>query len=221
MDTRSLIDKLLASPAAQGAAGGALSGGIISALTSKGGRKLGGSALKLGGLAAVGALAYHAYSRYRQAQSSPGGAGAGSGGVDLAAVARAARERGFLPPEQGEAEQNVGLLVLRAMIAAAKADGHIDAEEQARIDQRLGQTTLTAEEQGFVLRELTRPLDTQALVAGVDSPELASELYAASLLVLDAPCPRERAYLEELGAGLGLQPALQREIEQSLRAASL
>lgn len=214
MDAKTLIDKLLANPAAQGAVGGLVSGGLLSALTTKGGRKMAGSALKLGGLAAVGALAYKAYSQYKQ-----GGGAAGGKGLDIDSLARLAREKGFLPKAEDAEAEVLGTLVLRAMVSAAKADGHIDASEQARINARLAQASLSAEEQGFLLRELTAPLDLQGLVADVRTPEAAAEVYAASLLVIEQPSPEEAAYLRDLAARLGLEPALVGELEATVRAA--
>ena len=63
-DMNKLLGQLLGSGAAGGFAGG-LAGGLTSSmLTSKSGRKIGTKALKMGGIAAVGALAYAAYQRY-------------------------------------------------------------------------------------------------------------------------------------------------------------
>jgi uncharacterized membrane protein YebE (DUF533 family) len=63
-DINQILGKLLGSNLAGGFAGG-LAGGLASnVLTSKSGRKMGKNALKMGGVAAVGALAYAAYQRY-------------------------------------------------------------------------------------------------------------------------------------------------------------
>ena len=56
-----LLNRFLNSGAAGGLLGGALSGGLLTLLTGKRGKKLAKSALKVGGLAAVGGPAYMAY----------------------------------------------------------------------------------------------------------------------------------------------------------------
>ena len=63
-DINQVLGKLIGSGAAGGFAGG-LAGGLAgNLLTSKSGRKLGKKTLQMGGVAAVGALAYAAYQRY-------------------------------------------------------------------------------------------------------------------------------------------------------------
>ena len=98
------------------------------------------------------------------------------------------------------------------MINAAKADGQIDSEEKARLFDRLGQVDLNAAERGFLFEELARPIDTEGLLAEATSPAIAAQIYAASLLAIDADRPAEQAYLRDLAAKLGLDPALAAEI---------
>ena len=85
-----------------------------------------------------------------------------------------------------------------AMIAAAKADGHIDAEERGRIYQRLEEGGLQPEEVAFLQRELTEPVDIERIVAGATTKEAAIEIYAASLMAVRTDTPQERDYLATL-----------------------
>ena len=55
---------------------------------------------------------------------------------------------------------------------------------------------------------------TDAVVAGATSPEVAAEIYAASLLAVDADDPAEQAYLAMLAARLKLDAGLKTRIEQ-------
>jgi uncharacterized membrane protein YebE (DUF533 family) len=104
------------------------------------------------------------------------------------------------------------------MINAAKADGRIDNAERARLFDRLGAVSLTDEEQDFLFAELARPMDTDGLVAGVgDNGALASQVYAASLLAIDADQPAEQAYLAELAARLRLPQGLIQELHAAAR----
>lgn len=197
-----LVSKLLQSGAASGLLGGALSGTLMSVLAGKKGKKVAKSALKVGGLAAVGGLAYMAYKRYQQgepAQSYP----------SQPSLHEPLVQSGFLPPNEDAASQNaLGLALVRAMIAAAKADGHIDQKEHARIFEQVNKLALDAESKAFLLEELGKPLDLDAIVKLGVTPEVASQIYTASVLAVDIDSPAERAYLQMLAARLNLAPAL-------------
>ena len=94
------------------------------------------------------------------------------------------------------------------MIAAAKSDGHIDAEERGRIYQRLEEGGLQPEEVAFLQRELTEPVDIERIVAGATTKEAAVEIYAASLMAVRTDTPQERDYLATLAGRLKLEPGL-------------
>lgn len=97
-------------------------------------------------------------------------------------------------------EENARLMI-RAMIQAAKADGQIDAEEQARIMQFLGDAT--AEERAFVEAELAAPVDPVAL-ANDTSDAMRAQVYATAASAVRVDSPAEAAYLSNLAAALGL-----------------
>jgi uncharacterized membrane protein YebE (DUF533 family) len=182
-DFNRLIGQLLGSGAAGGFAGG-LAGGLASGmLTSKEGRKLGKKTLKMGGVAAVGALAYAAYQRYSAGQQSPP---IESSSQPRAPLAREVEGTAFLPPENDTAGRDaLGLTLVRAMIAAARADGTLDAQESQAIFQRIQALGLNADDQALLVAEMGRPVDMDALVSRADSIEVAAEIYLASLLAID------------------------------------
>jgi uncharacterized membrane protein YebE (DUF533 family) len=95
-------------------------------------------------------------------------------------------------------------LALRAMFAAAKADGQIDEEEMDRIMGHMNADDVTAAERQFVLDEIRKPLDVADLAKDVHNPAQAAEVYAASLLAIDVDSEAERAYLRNLAAALRL-----------------
>lgn len=211
-----------------GLAGGALAGGAVSLLLgSKKARKVGGKALTYGGLALVGALAYGAWRNYQTRRQVEGTApAAASGAVPSAGAARAPAEllpppddTPFSPANAPGGEANLARVILRAMIAAAKADGHVDADEQRRIFDRLDEMGIGAEERAFVFEELGRPLDVEGLVAEATTPELAAEIYAASLLAIEPDQPAEKAYLDLLATRLALPPELVEELHAAVAAA--
>ncbi|KKB80068.1 hypothetical protein VW35_06395 [Devosia soli] len=179
--------------------------GLAAGLLMSGGKptKLLGNAAKLGALAAVGGLAYKAWQTYQANQS---GAGA----------PQPVREDAFIPaPGNEAAHEELGKTLVRAMIAAAKADGKIDAEEKDAIFERLKTMPLSAEEKAWVFDELSSPLDINAVVARADTPEHAAEIYAASLVAITADTAAEQAYLQALAAKLRLDPALVTEIHKA------
>ena len=110
--------------------------------------------------------------------------------------------------------------MLRAMIAAAKADGHVDAQEQARIFAEMDKLPLGADDKVFVMDELRAKLDIDAVAGDATSPEEAAEIYAASLLAIDIDNAAERGYLGMLAARLKLDDALVAHLQQTVTSAT-
>ena len=209
-----LLSKVLNSGAASGLLGGALGGTLTSLLMGKKGKKLAKSTLKLGGLAAVGGLAYVAYKRYQQGEPPQQVAPPAELRTPLA-------EAGFLPPEEDTGSQNaLGLALIQAMIAAAKADGHIDQQEHQRVFAELNKLDLDAESKAFLLEELGKPLDLDAVVKLGVTPEVATEIYTASVLAIDIDTPAEQAYLQKLATRLNLAPTLVEHIHATAALAT-
>jgi uncharacterized membrane protein YebE (DUF533 family) len=217
IDPKRLLDELAGSGAAGGFAGGAAGSVLGSLLTGKSGkkaRKFAGSAAKLGGAALVGGLAYKAWQSYQQGQQA-----APVGPPATPPVEPPPAGSAFLPaPEESEQNQALSLLLSRAMIAAAKADGQIDVQESQTLLNRINGLDLPAEDKAFLFEEYGRPLDIQGLAAAVDSPEHAAEVYTASLLMVDPPSPPERIYLDSLAQALQLEAGLVAQIQQAVAA---
>ena len=106
----------------------------------------------------------------------------------------------------------------RAMIAAAKADGQIDAQETRTILNQINSLDISAEDKAFLFEEYGRPLDVPGLVAAVDSEEHSAEVYAASVMMVDPPSPPEQIYLDTLARELGMEAGLAGEIHATLQA---
>ena len=121
--------------------------------------------------------------------------------------------------QPGRAEERARTLV-RAMVSAAKADGHIDAGEQQTLFDAVDTLELDEDDKAFFLDELRRPLDLDAVAASATDPETASEIYVASLLVAADIDPQERAYLDRLATKMNLAPGLARELEAQVTASS-
>ena len=120
-------------------------------------------------------------------------------------------------PSPGEAPENAdAVLLIRAMIAAANADGTIDETERETILEQLRTVDLSPEEQAFITRELFSPADLEAIVNGVHSPELARQVYAVSLMAIEVDTEKERQYMETLARRMRLDGQTVAQIERSL-----
>lgn len=193
-----------------GIAGGAAAGALATlVLGTKGGREIAGDALKLGAAAALGGLAYKAYTNYRDGKPLIG---------TRAAEFLAAAQNGAVLPGAPPANEHA-LLLLRAMIAAALSDGLIDETERQRIVGRLADAGINTEERQFLDREIAAPWSPQQFAAAAVSPEIRSELYLASAIAIDADTAAEQAYLRYLAATLGLEDGLIAHLEQAVRSA--
>lgn len=194
---------------------GAAVGGVLGLLLgTKRGRSVGGSALKLGSVAAIGALAWKAYQDYQANQPAQAPAGAAGGGAPAALPAPRFEA---LPAPQLEQHSQA---MLRAMIAAAKSDGHMDEREHEMVRSELTRIDADAATRQWVEAELKRPVDPAAVAAAATTPEMAAEVYLASVLVVDETTTMERAYLEELARALKLAPGLRADLEARAKAAS-
>lgn len=202
--------------------GGGL-GGILGSVLGEAGRAVGGKQnLALGGLGALaGAL-------LGGGGKSVGGAMGGGVMALLATMAfqalKASGSRqpqvpvGLLEPQTPADRQELehhSELVLKAMINAAKADGQIDSQEVQRIAGKLNQAGAGADAQQYVMAELRKPLETQALVSAArGNPELAAQIYAASIFAIEVDTPGEQAYLNKLASDMGLSQEVARRIEE-------
>jgi uncharacterized membrane protein YebE (DUF533 family) len=229
IDMNRILDALQNDPNARRTAmagGGGLAAGLAASMLMGGsGRKMLGKAAKYGAVAAIGGLAYHAWQKSRQNTQQPGpetGSGVSGGAVPPidADYEAAPANSAFLPaPADDHAQDVLARSLLRAMIAAAKADGKIDAAEKERIFTRLNALDLSAEDKAFVFDELSAPLDLNAVVASATSPEVAAEIYAASLVAIESETPAEKAYLHMLAVRLDLDSALVSQIHLMAGAA--
>lgn len=102
------------------------------------------------------------------------------------------------------------------MIAAAKADGHIDAKEGAKIEGLVSKLELDAATAKLIKTELAKPLDPKDIAAAADSPA-AAEIYLTSLLVIDVANKKERAYLDQLAEHLKIPRDLAQQMEDQAK----
>jgi uncharacterized membrane protein YebE (DUF533 family) len=194
--------------AATGAAGGLL--GLLVGGKKK--SRLGG-AMSHGGAALLGALASRAYENWQKGQAPA------QAPVAAPQEAAAVEPRFLLAAAPASDGQPFELALIRAMIAAAKADGHVDAEEQRRIFGRVEELGLNAEGKAFVFDALAAQVGVSEVASFATTPEQAAELYLASRLAVDPDQPVERAYLEALAHRLKLPAGLAAHLDRQADAA--
>lgn len=202
-------DRLNRASGAQGFAGGAVAGGLLGLLLgSKGMRKMTGGALGYGGAAVLGALAHRAYQNYQAGKSIDATAPATPAEIEQVPVAQLPH----ITPAAGGG--SFELVLIEAMVAAAKADGHVDAEEQRRLFSEVERVGLDPESKAYVFDLLSKPADLANLSTKAANAEQAGELYLASRLAIDPDQPAERAYLDALASRLKLPAELRAHLEK-------
>ncbi|MDB5525762.1 MAG: hypothetical protein JWM58_3525 [Rhizobium sp.] len=197
-------------------AAGALAAVLLGTST---GRQLGGSALRLGGLAAIAGLGYQAYKSWQAGKDVPP--------VDASPARTTTIE--LLPPPQDsgfhtEDEANsddFAVILVRAMIAAARADGHIDDAEREAILGKVKLAGLGADAQAFLESELVNPVDLDTIIGAARTESQKVELYTASRIAIEPDSRAERGYLDLLAGRLGLADALIDHIEATVASAKV
>ena len=180
----------------KGFGGGVAATGLLSLLMGKKG--FGSNALQLGSMAALGALAYNAWKNYQGGQAAPASAAQGQ----------------FIPAEERSQAQTAQAseLTIKAMIAAAAADGRIDTAESSAILAQIG--TENAEARAWLEQQIHNPPTPQTLAAEVgNDPALAAEIYLASRIVCGDLDRKEIVDLHELAEALHLDDALVEKLE--------
>jgi uncharacterized membrane protein YebE (DUF533 family) len=209
--------------------GGGIAGGIAgSLLTSKSGRKTGAKALKIGTLAAVGGIAWKAYKSYSDQQAQDRAFNQGKyedySGSQQSQQPRQASQFAYDPQSLNESQFNAvvdekntegQLLLLRAMVAAANADGHIDQTERMKIFDQVDGMDLGTEDKSSLFDEMRNPLSIEQLVAKVPCSEAAAEVYAISAIALDLSHGDSRIYLDKLARQLCIPSQLQHSLEDT------
>ncbi|WP_095187530.1 tellurite resistance TerB family protein [Pseudomonas sp. Irchel 3E19] len=187
-----------------GLLGGLLGGGAGGLGGALGG---GGTQSRSGGtnyaaLASLGMMAYQAYQAWQRSQAS-------------AAPQQTPQTANLLAGPEIEEHSHA---VLRALIAAAKADGRIDETEKHLISSEIGKHTDDPQLQQWLDAEVAKPLDPYEVAKSANNdPAVAAEMYLASVMLVDDQQDAERNYLDELAAALQIDPQLQVHLEQQAK----
>jgi uncharacterized membrane protein YebE (DUF533 family) len=208
----------LASKIPGGLLGGAAAGGVMALLVgNKSARKFVGKAASYGGAAVLGGLALKAYENWQQGSAAPASSNSNMQSAGMQ------QEETFSIPEQQPADFD--LYLVKAMIAAARADGHIDADEQQRIFKAVDQMDLSRETKALLFDLLNKSISVEEIASGANGLEQKTELYLASCLAINPDHPSEQVHLEKLALALqlpaGLAEHLQSQAQQALLSDSV
>ncbi|CRI66205.1 conserved hypothetical protein [Thiocapsa sp. KS1] len=184
-------------------------GAVLGSVLGGGGKSVKG-AMTGGALAMLAGIAYKAFTESGQAAGTPGSpahAGGGELPLGLRAPQTAAEE---------QAMENTAQLVIKGMINVAKSDGQVSVDEIQRIVGKIEAAGMGADAQEWLMTELRQPLNLDAFVAEIPSPEVAAEVYAASLLAVEVDTAQEKDYLRHFAEKAGLHPLVVQHIHQSM-----
>ncbi|MBN3965186.1 tellurite resistance TerB family protein [Pseudomonas gregormendelii] len=208
-DLGGLLGGLLGGGRAGSSMGGGGLGGLLGGLLG-GGSALGGAnqnrsgrsgAMNYAALASLGMMAFQAYQAWQRNQAS-------------SVPQQAPQTVNLLAGPEVEEHSHA---ILRALIAAAKADGRIDPAEHEMISTEIGRHTDDPQLQQWLDNEVSRPLDAADVAQSATDPGIAAEMYLASVMLVDDQQDVERAYLDELAAALSIDPQLQVHLEQQAK----
>ncbi|MFC3121805.1 tellurite resistance TerB family protein [Agaribacter flavus] len=225
MDLQKLVGGLSKSGALSGFLGGVAGGGLTGMMSGKKSKKVGKSALKVGALAAVGGIAWKAYQQYSNKQNQGHASHQQASSFPPQNTQQSSARFNFTPatiPQQAFEEvvedTNVSgqMLLMRAMITAAYADGHIDDNERSRIFAQVETMDLSMEEKAMLFDELRKPLSVTELVNAVPDSQTGIEVYAASASAIDIEQQASQTYLNQLASQLCIPTELQANIHQQL-----
>jgi uncharacterized membrane protein YebE (DUF533 family) len=189
-------------------------GGLGALLLGTGaGRSLAGSAVRLGGLALIGGLAYKAYQNYQKGNPIL----AGGKPAEPQALSAAPDGSGFEP---GAVSDEAARRYIRTMIAAAAADGRIDAAEQQKIMGGLRQAGIEQAARRFLAAEISNPATPRELAEGITSPEEALQVYTAARVAVDLDSSEEHQFLSSLAGELGIDRTLAAQVDAAARGAT-
>lgn len=215
-----------------GLVGGLAAGGLLGVLMgNKKARKtvgkVAGGAVGLGGAAILGAVAFNAYKNWQSGQATPAAPGGTAASAPAptqiqhtpaASVPQAPANEANFDPTKGKAADGspFQLALVKAMISAANADGHIDAKEQAAIFDSVNKLELETEDKAVIFDTLQNPPEIGEIAALANGLEQASEIYLVSRMAIDPDRPSEKAYLYDLAVMMNLPQDLVAHLEHQI-----
>lgn len=122
------------------------------------------------------------------------------------------------PPSAPRDRNDEAIVLIRAMINAAKADGRITRDEQQAILSKIGGDS--REVASFLQKEFEKPADIREFAWSVPLG-MEQKVYTLSLAAIDLDTNPEAGYLRDLAHGLRLDPEVCNQIHQRLGAPTI
>lgn len=195
-----------------GLAGGAAAGGVMALLMGgKSTRKMAKKLAKYGGTAIVGGLAYKAYGSWQKNKAL---------GQIEPITDQEIQQLGAVTSSLSHDElSNAGVsdlefAMIKAMIAASKSDGQIDAEEHKRLFAAIERLNFDAHQKAAVFDAMAAGISIQEIASSVNIVEHKAEVYLAAYLAIDVDEQAERVFLNNLASGLDLPRGFPAYLEQ-------
>ncbi len=184
---------------------GAIAAGVLALLLGTGaGRRVTGSAIKIGSLAAIGGIGWKAYQNWLAQKEQTA--------EEVKEMAENAKTISINDLDEDDANKRSQIL-LKAMIAAAKSDGHINQKEISAIDEQIKKLNLSSEVASLLKDEFEKPLDVKEVATLAENSAIAAEIYLVSAIVIDRENSMEKAYLEDLAKAMNLPDALVAQLQ--------
>ncbi|WP_419910842.1 tellurite resistance TerB family protein [Hoeflea sp.] len=210
-----------------GLGGGLAAGGLLGLIAGnkkmrKKAGKIAGTAVGIGGAAALAAITFRAYHNWQSNKGHKievkGDAAHTPGWLDTHTAGMPSLSQ-FNPETNISADgQPFQDALVRAIITAANADGHIDEHERVAIEETIARMQLDTESNMLIFDTLNDPPTVEEIAGYANGLEQASEIYLVSRLVLDPDNPADVDYLKKLVHGLSLPRDLVVHLENEIRA---
>lgn len=190
-------------------------GGLLGTLISGGSaKKIAKGALVMGGSAAAGAMAWNFYKKWAQPSNQEGNAQSkpSTNQPAQASQGQAVPAQEQVPP----VDNDTSMILLEAMVFAARADGHIDENEKQNINNVVTQIFPNQDTHQLIDSLIHKPIDPNSLAARIKSPEEAYDVYRLSCMILEIDHFMERSYLDGLAAALNISNLKKQELEKEV-----
>ncbi|MEM9331661.1 MAG: tellurite resistance TerB family protein [Pseudomonadota bacterium] len=205
-----------------GLIGGLAAGGLLGAVIGnkkmrKSAGKLAGGMVGLGGAALLGVAAHKAYQSWQHGKQNPAESTHRSADSRTVTEIPTADYTKFDPAAITSSDgQPFQLALVKAMVAAAYADGHVDASEYSKIFEALDSLNMSGNEKAVFMDLLKNPPSIHEIADLASGLEQASEIYLVSRMAIDPDLPSERAYLEDLANLMEMPIGLVAQLESQI-----
>ncbi len=149
---------------------------------------------------------------------------AGAGSMLWKKLSERVAQENAAKPQYGQVQatpKEQAIRIIRALVYAAKSDGHIDEQEKQAINARIRTLNIGAEGEALVRQAMNEPLDPSLIADGVKDPQEALQLYTLSSAVITSDQFMEKTYLDALAQALGIPSDVKTQVDDQVGAGRL